>query len=804
MDRHARMASAAARRERRRVNRPHDALVGEIFLAAIERPRSRRAPFLDERCGDDQALREEVESLLRHHSETTITEQPVDKLLAAARGRTGRPTGPSRRLAWNAKAGRRRIAAALLLITAAVAFIGVAVDLQARRQLTEVTGARLTEVHNANVAALAAWLRDQQAMMRDWAAMPSVRAPILELIEHARGRDVAGAEIFDHPANTELSAALAPLLARPGILGVNAMSREGLMISRGPGDSGIEGARRMSAQGGRYVASVFLGDVIATPPFTSPGLISTPNATPAPAVPSTAGNADREPPPTRAASARLVVAAPIRGDDGTVVAALGARIASVTPMTQALQTARLAESGHTYAFNEDGLIVTEVGDLAELTALGLIPSVEGVNAAFNLEVRDPGGDLAAGFPPPSTERPLTHMAVQATTGGSGIDLDGYRDFTGRYVVGTSTWLPEFHLGVATEMPYGQAYGALRTIRLGFGVMVALLLGVSAYGVLSTVSVRDLSRRAVDKRRLGRYRLQEPIGEGGMSRVYRATHSMLRRPVAIKVLKPGMDGDDAMARFEREVHVVAGLNHPNIIQVFDYGRTDTGSLFYVMEYVPGITLSELVHVNGPQRPPRAIAILQQVAGSLREAHAAGIVHRDVKPANVMICERTDGADTVKVLDFGLARGVASTAQITRENLLGGTPAYIAPERIRTPDAVDVRSDIYSFGAMAFHLLSGREVVEGDTPEEVLLQSLNRGEVDVAGSLPDGTPAELTRLIAQCLLRDIAARPQSMDEIIAFLDGLAAAYPWRGDDARAWWTAWTSMSDPTSSKERTAAS
>jgi serine/threonine-protein kinase len=202
----------------------------------------------------------------------------------------------------------------------------------------------------------------------------------------------------------------------------------------------------------------------------------------------------------------------------------------------------------------------------------------------------------------------------------------------------------------------------------------------AVAVLSSRTLYGLRKQIIDAGKLGQYTLQEKIGEGGMGVVYRATHAMLRRPAAIKLLLREHAGESDVARFEREVQLTSRLAHPNTISIFDYGRTSEGAFYYVMEYLDGMDLERLVEMDGPVAPPRAIHILAQVSGALAEAHALGLIHRDIKPANIVLTERADEPDVVKVVDFGLVRTLERNQGDSGVNTaIVGTPLYMAPRR-----------------------------------------------------------------------------------------------------------------------------
>jgi hypothetical protein len=226
-------------------------------------------------------------------------------------------------------------------------------------------------------------------------------------------------------------------------------------------------------------------------------------------------------------------------------------------------------------------------------------------------------------------------------------------------------------------------------------------------------IYGLRQEVRDARRLGQYTLTEKLGQGGMGVVYRANHAMLRRPSAIKLLPPDRFGAEAVTRFEREVQLTAGLSHPNTIRVFDYGRTPEGIFYYVMEFLEGASLDEIVAEAGPLPPGRVIHILDQVAGALSEAHGVALIHRDIKPANIFLTQQGGVPDVAKVLDFGLVKRVSRTngedttiQALTNDDSFSGTPLYMAPEAITSPEQLDARTDLYSLGAVGYFLLTGQ--------------------------------------------------------------------------------------------------
>jgi serine/threonine-protein kinase len=322
-------------------------------------------------------------------------------------------------------------------------------------------------------------------------------------------------------------------------------------------------------------------------------------------------------------------------------------------------------------------------------------------------------------------------------------------------------------------------------RLSVWKVMWLLASITVATAGSAV-IYGLRREVRHARQLGQYTLEEKLGEGGMGVVYRARHAMLRRPTAIKLLKPERMGEAGLLRFEREVQLTAGLSHPNTVTVFDYGRTPDGVFYYAMEYLEGLGLDQLVAVDGPQPPGRAAHILRQVLEALAEAHGVGLVHRDVKPGNIILCERGGLSDVAKVLDFGLVKDLEADGGMTQEATLVGTPLYIAPESIRSSVA-DARADLYSVGAVAYFLLTGRNLFEGKTIIEICGHHLHTPPVSPSERLGRPLPAALEAWVLACLEKDPSRRPQSASEAAARLERCGLAALWSPLEARAWWVA-----------------
>jgi serine/threonine-protein kinase len=308
-------------------------------------------------------------------------------------------------------------------------------------------------------------------------------------------------------------------------------------------------------------------------------------------------------------------------------------------------------------------------------------------------------------------------------------------------------------------------------------------------------LQRIGRRLREAQELGSYQLVEPLGTGGMGEVWRARHRLLARDAAIKLVRPELLGASTEAetkavlrRFEREARATAMLNSPHTIQVFDFGVTQDGAFYYVMELLTGRDLESLVREFGPLPASRAIYLLRQVAHSLADAHARGLVHRDIKPANIYVCRVGLEYDFAKVLDFGLVKMKQSRntdTLTTIEHTTSGTPAYMAPETILGDTEIDRRADVYALGCVAYFLLTGELVFEADTPMKVLMHHVNTAPIPPSQRTELPIPIELDELVLACLQKDPARRPQNAGELFRMAYNCRSAEGWNADAAEAWW-------------------
>lgn len=334
------------------------------------------------------------------------------------------------------------------------------------------------------------------------------------------------------------------------------------------------------------------------------------------------------------------------------------------------------------------------------------------------------------------------------------------------------------------------------VSLPHGVMLSLPnYSCALIALVPSRVLQRVGRRLREAQDLGSYHLVELLGHGGMGEVWRAEHNLLARDAAIKLVRPEVLGarDQSetrivLRRFEREAQATAQLSSPHTIQLFDFGMTQEGTFYYVMELLAGRDLETFVREFGPVPANRAVFLLRQVCHSLADAHARGLVHRDIKPANIYVCRMGLEYDFVKVLDFGLVktnRRAAGDTMVTLDHTTTGTPAYMAPEIILGEVDVDRRADVYALGCVAYFMLTGSLVFEAETPMKMLLQHLHADPIPPSQRAEVPIPRELDDLVMACLHKDPNKRPQNAEELFRLACGCTACDGWDQRRAAEWW-------------------
>jgi serine/threonine protein kinase len=350
--------------------------------------------------------------------------------------------------------------------------------------------------------------------------------------------------------------------------------------------------------------------------------------------------------------------------------------------------------------------------------------------------------------------------------------------------------------VGAVLARGGTAGHISPLRfLVFLVLPYLLVVLIAH--VSARVIYSLGTELKRARELGSYRLVERLGRGGMGEVWRARHRLLARPAAIKLMRPEVLGagpersSELRARFEREAQATASLRSPHTIELYDFGVTDDGAFYYVMEFLEGFDLDAMVARFGPVPPERAVHLLIQVCHSLAEAHANGLVHRDIKPANVYVCRYGRDVDFVKVLDFGLVKSerdaAAAQLSLTGDHGARGTPAFMSPEQVLGDRPMDGRTDIYATGCLGYWLVTGQHVFSGKTPMDTMVQHTHATPVPPSERSPFAIPPAFDRVILACLEKSPERRPVSADDLAGQLAAIPGVASWTPERSADWWRA-----------------
>jgi hypothetical protein len=622
----------------------------------------------------------------------------------------------------------------------------------------------LETVRNSSVTALEIWADENKAVVNVFAADPEVLRLGKELLRVARTSENPAQALIESPAQAELRARMAPVVDGHHYLGWGITDGAGRFV----GSARDQNLGQLVPGISEETAAMLRGETVVTPPRE---------------VPLGEGGAP---------IGLMLIGGPLRDEGGAVIGVFGFSIASNQEFAKILMVGRVGESGETYAFNEDGVLVSPSRFDDQLRSIGILPADEAVHSALNVEIRDPGGDMSLGFAPdsPVRARPFTKAAANAIAGNPGVDVEGFADYRGVPVAGAWSWVPEVGVGVTSEIDIEEAYAGLYVLRRRFAIVVgALVIGGILMFLYSFVVMR-LRRQVDEARQVGRYRIERKLGSGGMGTVYLASHALLRRPTAIKILSAEKAGKEGLTRFEREVQVSSALSHPNTIDIYDFGRTPEGTFYYAMEYVKGITLGSCVTGDGRLSEARLLYVMNQACASIAEAHDHGLMHRDLKPSNIMLCERGGSYDFVKVLDFGLVKELekGKSVDLTDVAALTGTPLYMPPEAVQAPETLDVRGDVYQLGLVAYFLLVGRNVFEGDAPMDVIVQHVSAAPTPPSEVLGRPLNPRLEEIIMRCLEKEPDKRFDHARALLEAFESCEVEGRWGQREARVWWSEW----------------
>lgn len=740
------------------------AQVKEIFQTALEMPLKERITYLGKACSGDKDLRTEVDALLAE------TEKKTAAALKAGVLRPGKTPvntmGAMTRWVGTRTHKRWLGIAALVVLAGAGYFVYRLIQQTMVRQVESYLISSLDSSAVAMDLQVAKWLGGAEHLAAD----PRFVADVEKLL----ARSSKAIPTYDH----RLDDMRVPIQQR--IEGVRKI--EGfaffILVDRFGHSIADEGSGLMGTKPSRFGYGL-LGDVIGgSSRFIA---ASTRRLT-----------ADH--PLEGELLNRHYVATPVKNAEGYVIAALVLGYPAQESLAEIMKAAWAGKSGETYLINAEALILSGARFPVEHEAMNEAARKTPKGTVLpKLWARDPGGDLLHGFKPLGNPRTWTRTPPAANSitrrytqneSLEGVVMEPYRDYRGVSSVGAWRWLPAHDIGMICEIDSGEAFAPLRIMQASTGGL--LLLGALFAGawMWSLYSLSKVQGRLEGIRTVGQYTLESQIASGGMGEVFLANHSLLKRPTAIKIVRQDLVTPQLTDKFVREVTLASQLRSPYTVQIYDFGVAQGRLPYCAMEFVPGLNLDEVVKAGGALPPARVIHVMRQVFESLAEAHGAKLIHRDIKPHNVMLAELGGRSDVVKVLDFGLAKAVESEyGADSAPSLVAGTPAYLAPERIHSGGLADPRSDLYACGMLGYFLLNGYEAFRAGPK---LFNDILQKEPPMTEQLA-AAPEDLRRMVLECLAKDLDERPKSAAELVERCEMLGRVHPWPQSEARAWWAA-----------------
>ncbi len=801
------------------------ARIRELFLAAEELPDQQRAAFLQIQTGNDIELLEEVQSLLTEHdpdaaraegerampvpappsspatgstSRPAVSKTPGQK---TTRGDSAGATQEKRRggkssditkhgaqrthaspryesdttaprqtpnlLLWakQTRQSRRRTSGwlwvAALLPTA---LIGWWTYRQVESTIEQSVRNELKGVADSVALASERFLVDKAQLIESWSRQPSIQESIAELVALADG-DPPLETLRDAKQTDQIQSQLRQLSGFEEVKFVVWNDSYRTLASWRPDRADV--GEPVAPSGAENLARVMSGETVLFGPARP---IDSP-----------------EDPALETTRPVMAIIVPVRQEDGRIIAALLVRgIDMFDEFSRLFIEVAIAGELDAYAINRDGLMLTDSPRaVAMATQNDLDMPAEQI--AAQLRVADPGTELTSDNVA-SIQRaicPLTVAVAGATTGQSDVRTVAYKNYAGHSVVGAWRWNGGWNLGIIIEQDADRAFAPVRIVRFGF-LLLGSLLFLTAFAAAAMIARTSTAERAA-VHPLSRYEVLGELGSGGMGVVYRARHRQLGRDTALKVLIGDRNSKEDRLRFDREAKLAASLSNPHSVMIYDYGRSEDGEAYCVMEFLRGLTLQEVVARSGHQPIGRVLFVLSQICDALTEAHGMNLLHRDVKPQNIMLSLDASVGDWAVVFDYGLAKPLEPVSGVyqTSETIWSGTPMYMAPERFREPSVMDPRSDIYSVGCVAYYLLSGRPPFIECDPESLFALIISAQPISIAIHRSEEVPDEISDVVLRCMAKSAEDRYATIQELSRVIDQLGAKYPWTVDEARVWW-------------------
>lgn len=465
--------------------------------------------------------------------------------------------------------------------------------------------------------------------------------------------------------------------------------------------------------------------------------------------------------------------------DGKIEGVFTMSLSSKETFGQLFKSTIHGSSSEVYAFNRRGKMLSTSRFLSELQQENILDTTK--TSILNIELKAPNTQKST-----LLFQRIDEDLNQKNPFYHGMITNPYKNYLGNEVIGAWVWFPSLNIGLIHEQNYDEFNRSVFLFDITYLLSVCLILIFGVIIIRGNFKLNLLQKKYTTLKELGQYHLKEKIGEGGFGEVYKGEHRLLKKPVAIKVLKKEFNSTDTLDRFKKEVMITASLEHPNTIKVYDYGTGKEGEFYYVMEHLNGLSLENILYHEEIISVNRGVYILLKVCKSLEEAHKKGLLHRDIKPANIMVCNQGGAVDIIKLLDFGLVKDVNSPlSQQTQINRIGGTPMFMAPERIHDPYNTDARQDIYAIGAVGLYIFSGKYIVE------LISQKMLMGQESIDDLLTQDIfkdvsfPKQLIQLIFSCVSFDVNERPENISLLIKELETIVSDYPWTERDAQKWW-------------------
>jgi eukaryotic-like serine/threonine-protein kinase len=760
------------------------------FLRLIELGVEKQAKELELLRQDDPELAREVRSLLDNHNSKTIIKNTVATTHGPDESTFGRTGTLVLHQVRSKLLGRLFPIVTAICASVFLAVLGWGLQSMLQSQLAETTSSQLETVLDLEQRLLEQWKQAASLKVESWGRSSTVRSAISVLVALSKDSSLDSnalrAKLMNSPAQELLEKEINALSGIPWDQSDPAEKGQRYAVWNRDGTTLSDWNRRafpaavgqgVSPEGAAKLNRVFQ----AGPGNAHATFVYLPRAMD--------NNRITAEYPMETKRLQVQVITAIYDENGVPIAALMIRDQRITDdFEAAIKSGRFDATGECYLMDVDGWMINEPRSVDRMKDFDVFGEYcRKSDNRYIVRVADPGGDVFAGHKPdgPVKQWVRTKAARVALDKQPGINIEGYRDFAGRAVVGAWRWDEGLQAAIIVEQNKSEAFQTLEIVhrvnRIAWGIPLLIALSLAAVS-----GFRARLRYGKPPLQIGAYRVTEKIGEGGLGIVYKGQHRLLGRMAAIKLLKVQSTNPQLTKRFEREVRMASKLVHPNAISIFDYGLSDEGAFYYAMEYIPGVNLSELLAYNKSIPLSRSLHMLVQICGAIREAHLTGMVHRDIKPQNIMVCYRAGIADVIKVLDYGLVKSFVDNTSndTTVTGVLIGTPKFMAPERLETPWLADPKIDIYSIGTVAYYLLTGHTPAPGMTPNGMLeaMASEQSSYREIAGQKAF---QEFIRLIGFCVSADPSLRPGSVGAIIDVLQKIQESYPWQQASAEAWW-------------------